>query len=99
MPRYNMNTFLALAKEHGIDVMYEPPYQSRFTGESYSAYILVDSPHGKRFKQTDLHVDGSLAVTLPNNKVDWKQTTQNLQNLIDEGFIDCDDPDCEMCNP
>ena len=92
--------FMALAASAGIEVEYHPGRRSHpRTGEPVGYEMLLDHPT-KVFCGSYCHCDGSL---MGNNEIteitpDWVELTRLLRGIIDEGFIDCDDPECDICH-
>ena len=94
--------FEALAEQHGIEVEYRPGgtiSRGPMMGEKYAAEIMLDAPFKKLFRTSSCHCDGSLNHTLEEDgtRTDWKGSYEGLKKIIDYGFDDCEDPDCEIC--
>lgn len=54
---------------------------------------MAYSPPGKAFAATGCH---SIATGFHNDRpAGWQALTDDLS----KGLVDCDDPDCEICNP
>lgn len=88
--------FFALAAAHGIEVEYDAGRKSHpRTGELVPWGITLDH-RGKVFRGSGCHSDCSLQG---DDEVtpDWQVELKALQSIVDEGFEDCDDPDCEWC--
>lgn len=65
-------------------------------GRCYS--VECWSPEGKRWSATGTHfytLNGDGFYTRP----DWSVTMQELREVVAFGFEDCDDSDCDVCNP
>ena len=91
--------FFALAAAAGIEVEYDAGRRRHpRTGELVPWGMLLDSPPGKIFVGSHCHVDGSLQGE-DEVTPDWKLQARHLQSLIDEGFADCTDAECETCHP
>jgi hypothetical protein len=62
--------------------------------------ISLWSPCGKVFAGTGGHLECGIHGNgfQRGFKPDWSKTLADIRRVIEEGVIDCDDPDCEMCH-
>jgi hypothetical protein len=60
-------------------------------GNSHSCEILA--PKGKMFGEGSTHILVDCAYT------PWKPDYADLLSRLKYGMIDCNDPECEWCNP
>lgn len=85
--------FIKLAEQNGIEVQYTPAYTDKWTKEKFGWNCLCDAPAGHIFAATGLHCDASIQ----GDKVEWNRAIKELNALIDQGFDECDNPNCEYC--
>ena len=77
-----------LAEKHGIEVDFEPDIQ----------WLQFWSPRGKLFCSSGCHIDAEAQNLTTEKSMDWPACLELLQQIIDSGFVDCDEPNCETCN-
>lgn len=56
------------------------------------------SPEGKRFTASGTHFYALYGDNF-YDKPDWNKTLADLKETISYGFEDCDDEECDVCNP
>ena len=95
--------FYELAEKHGVDVSYDRGYIDHFhggingRGGPVPFGITLDAPDGKLFVASSCHVDCSIQGDPGTTTTDWRAACVKLKSIIEDGFIDCDDPDCDQC--
>jgi hypothetical protein len=85
--------FFKIASQNDVEVEYEPKAR---TGEP--AIINIYSPIGKVFCTSGCHSDCSIQDLTDNGSVDWLKATESLKAILQLGFYDCLDPDCDFCS-
>lgn len=63
--------------------------------------IVLTAPHRKLFNGLGTHYDYSLYGNGHSvvEKIDWTKTRNDMRAIIQSGFEDCEDPDCDICEP
>jgi len=90
--------FFALAEAHGVEASYDAGRKRHpRTGEPVEYGMMLDHPT-KIFAGSGCHCDGSLGGAAWEVTPDWERLVHQLKQIIAEGFADCDDPDCDICN-
>lgn len=89
--------FMAAAAKAGIEVEYRHGYIHPRTGEERGWEITLDAPAGKLFTTSQCHVDCSLQGD--GRTPIWADVLQGLYEIIDAGFEDCEDAECDVCHP
>lgn len=89
--------FAALCEEHGIEpeIRLGGVHPYGFGREPWQ--IDLSAPDGKLFATSRCHYDCSISGRDGELSVDWKQAASELKDIVASGFVDCDDPDCEIC--
>lgn len=87
-----------LATQTGAALEYEVTEGGRHrrTGELIPWSITLDAPKGKIFRGSFCHVDCSLQGTTA--RVDWDLAFRGLREILEDGFLDCEDEECEVCH-
>lgn len=91
------HAFAELARAFGIEYDYTPG--GRVAGVIVPFHIMLDAPKGKLFKGTLIHCDGGIQGNDNETRANWKRCYLELDKIIAEGFVTCDDADCEICHP
>lgn len=89
--------FEYLATQTGAPVEFEVSEgYRRPSGEVVFWSITLDAPKGKIFRGSFCHVDCSLQGK--TMKVDWDLAFRGLREIFEDGFLDCEDEDCDVCH-
>lgn len=85
--------FMALAKQYGVTVDYRPPDRKC----TAPATLDLMAPANMVFKSSGLHVDCSISAITAADDIDWERAATGLKGVAADGFIACDERDCDYC--
>lgn len=89
--------FSEIASQHGIEFDYMAGgHKHPRTGDIVNYTLMLDAPKGRIFNTSGCHCEGSLNG-LGGAKIDWEQAIKALRYIIEDGFSDCEDEDCDVC--